>query len=455
MDTPLGRGLGALIPPSSRRGDDVAPVTPSFAKVSEDKPSEPLFSPLPKESELSPPPEELKLPPPPPEPVGPIVVVPPMIIHSAGGGSSSGGEASSEPQPAYVPPVVPSVSVAKDNWITPTAYERRPERESKSSFTSAGGGSSSGGKATEDKPSFASARGGSASGGEASSFTKVTEDKSQGKRGKMPEAIFQIETEKIHPNPDQPRRVFDEEQIRELAASIREFGLLQPIVVSKIEREVPTGTEVEYELISGERRLLAAKMLGLERIPAIVRNLSYDRERLELAVIENLQRENLNPIEMARAFARLQDEFRLTQREIASRLGKSREAIANTVRLLDLPPEIQESLQAGEISESHGRLLLTIDDPALQKRLFRDLLDNRLTTRELKNRAAKAQPEHAGRVTGGVSPELKSLEERLSSELGAPVSIKQHGESGRITINFYSPEELRGILERLGGDSEQ
>ena len=429
MDTPLGRGLGALIPPSSRRGDDVAPVTPSFAKVSEDKPSEPLFSPLPKESELSPPPEELKLPPPPPEPGGPIVVVPPMIIHSAGGGSSSGGEASSEPQPAYVPPVVPSVSVAKDNWITPTAYERRPERESKSSFTSAGGGSSSGGK--------------------------VTEDKSQGKRGKMPEAIFQIETEKIHPNPDQPRRVFDEEQIRELAASIREFGLLQPIVVSKIEREVPTGTEVEYELISGERRLLAAKMLGLERIPAIVRNLSYDRERLELAVIENLQRENLNPIEMARAFARLQDEFRLTQREIASRLGKSREAIANTVRLLDLPPEIQESLQAGEISESHGRLLLTIDDPALQKRLFRDLLDNRLTTRELKNRAAKAQPEHAGRVAGGVSPELKSLEERLSSELGAPVSIKQHGESGRITINFYSPEELRGILVRLGGDSEQ
>lgn len=421
MDTPLGRGLGALIPPSSRRPDDIAPVTSS----------EPLFSLAPEESELASQPEELKLPPPPPEPVGPIVVQPPMIIHEA---PKVAENEPPEPQPAYVPPVASPVTVAKDNWIAPTPHRHREERESKPSFV----------KTTEGKPSSA----------EASSFTKVTEDKSQGKRGKMPEAIFQIETEKIHPNPDQPRRVFDEEQIKELAASIREFGLLQPIVVSKVEREVPTGTEVEYELISGERRLLAAKMLDLPRIPAIVRNLSYDRERLELAVIENLQRENLNPIEMARAFARLQDEFRLTQREIASRLGKSREAIANTVRLLDLSPEIQESLQAGEISESHGRLLLTIDDPALQKRLFRDLLDNRLTTRELKNRATKAQPEHASRATGGISPELKSLEERLSSELGAPVSIKQHGESGRITINFYSPEELKGILERLGGDIE-
>src|SRR3989344_4719501 len=147
------------------------------------------------------------------------------------------------------------------------------------------------------------------------------------------DAIFQIEVERITSNPHQPRREFNEEALKELANSIREFGVLQPLVVSKIERETENGTSVEYELIAGERRLMASKLAGLRTVPAIVRSTSSDKEKLELAIIENIQRADLNPIETARAFAKLQDEFKLTQREIAARLGKSREAVANSVRL--------------------------------------------------------------------------------------------------------------------------
>jgi ParB family chromosome partitioning protein len=268
---------------------------------------------------------------------------------------------------------------------------------------------------------------------------------------KQYDAVFHIEVEKIKPNPQQPRRNFDEAGLKELAASIREFGLLQPIVVTKIEREVPTGTEVEYQLVVGERRWLAAKLLGLERIPAIVRNVDLERERLELAVIENIQREDLNPIETARAFARLQDEFRLTQREIAARIGKSRETVANSVRLLSLPREIQEALEQGKVSESHGRLLLTIDDPALQLSLFHDLLANRLTTRDLKNRVEAARPKREQPPAPELSPELKMLQERLASQLGAPVTIHQGVGGGKVTITFYSEEELRNIADRLAG----
>lgn len=262
------------------------------------------------------------------------------------------------------------------------------------------------------------------------------------------EAVFHIEVEKIKPNPEQPRRDFDEEAIKELAGSMREFGLLQPVVVTKVEREVPTGTEVEYLLVSGERRLMAAKLLGWPRIPAIVRSVGHERERLELAVIENIQRENLTPIELARAYARLQDEFRMTQREIASRLGKSRETVANTIRLLDLPSYVQEAIAKGEISESHGRLLLAVAEPGAQEKIFRDLVDRHLTTRELKVRVDGVSPRKE-REGAELPPEFKVLQEKLSVELGAPVAIHQHGESGKITISFYSEEELRSIVDRL------
>ncbi len=268
------------------------------------------------------------------------------------------------------------------------------------------------------------------------------------------ESIFYLETGKIKPNQNQPRKYFDEDAIRDLANSIREFGVLQPIVVTKREKEVPSGTEVEYELIAGERRLLAAKSLGLERIPAIIRHIDLERERLELAIIENLQRENLNGIEMARSFAQLQDEFRLTQREIAARLGKSRETVANTLRLLDLPTYIQEAIQKREISESHGLLLLGVEDPALQQGLFHDLVNQKLTIRELRSRARTVNPKKERATLPGMQPEIKMFEERLASELGAPVIIQQKGERGKITIEFYSKEELDAIIRRLGAQEE-
>jgi ParB family chromosome partitioning protein len=267
------------------------------------------------------------------------------------------------------------------------------------------------------------------------------------------DAIFYLETSKIRPNEHQPRKHFDEDAIRELAASIREFGILQPIVVTKREREVPSGTEVDYELIAGERRLLAAKSLGMERVPSIIRHVDLERERLELAIIENLQREDLNGIEMARAFSRLQDEFRLTQREIAARLGKSRESVANTVRLLDLPSYVQEAIETGKITESHGLFLLGVDDPALQQELFQELTDKKLTVRELRQKvqAGRRHKEIAGR---SVPPEIKMFEDRLASELGAPVSIETKEGSGKITINFFSAEELENIVHRVSGPEE-
>ena len=178
-----------------------------------------------------------------------------------------------------------------------------------------------------------------------------------------------------------------------------------------------------------------------------------------MAVVENIQRENLNPIEAARAFARLQDEFRLTQREVATKLGKSREVVANTVRLLGLPTYIQEALAKGELTESHGRLLLAIKDLGAQKKLFEDILRNNLTTREIKMRVQVAKPKSAA-PGEELPPELKMMEERLSSELGAPVKIEpaspslggRSGQTGKITITFYSEEELENIVSKIGKD---
>jgi len=270
------------------------------------------------------------------------------------------------------------------------------------------------------------------------------------------ESVFHLEVEKIKANPDQPRRTFDEAALRDLAHSIREFGFLQPLVVSKREKETPTGIDVEYELIAGERRFLAAKMLGLRAVPAIIRKVDLEREKLELAVIENIQRENLNPIETARAFQRLQEEFRMTQREIAAKLGKSREAVANAVRLLDLPEYLQVGLQEGKISESHARLLLGIEDPAAQERLYQDIIQNNLTTRDVRDRvehipgALHSRRGRPPKTEVRLAPELKAMQESLSSDLGAPVEIEKNAKNGRITITFYSEEELENILRRLG-----
>lgn len=269
---------------------------------------------------------------------------------------------------------------------------------------------------------------------------------------KKDEAVFQIETDKIRPNPHQPRHEFDEVALRELASSIREFGVIQPLVVSKIVTESEQGSFVEYELIAGERRLMASKLAGLKMVPVVIRRSPTEREKLEVAIIENIQRRDLNPIEQAKAFTRLQDEFRLTQREIAARLGKSREAVANSVRLLNLPLEIQTAVSEGRLSESQARLLLSIENIGEQKRFFDEILRDNLSVREIRNRLIKSKPNEGDAARSSADPETEAMKERLEEFLGTKVDLKDEGSAGRITINFYSKEELRGILQKMFRD---
>lgn len=282
------------------------------------------------------------------------------------------------------------------------------------------------------------------------------------KKTALNDAIFHIEVDRIKPNPYQPRKYFDENALKDLASSIREFGILQPLVVSKVETETESGTKVEYQLIAGERRLMASKRAGLERVPVIIRQAAERAEQLELAIIENLQRENLDTIEMARSYARLQDEFGMTQREVAARLGKSREVIGNALRLLSLPVEIQDALAHNQINESQARLLLSIPNMTVQKQLFADLLTKNFSVRELKAKIKnihnppvprRAQEAFVGQQSNE-DMEMRDLQNRLKSALGTDVKIDRRGESGKIVISFYSPEELYGVVKRINPQGE-
>jgi len=274
------------------------------------------------------------------------------------------------------------------------------------------------------------------------------------------DSVFWIEIEKIEPNPFQPRREFAEEALNDLARSIRKYGLIQPIMVSKKEVETPTGLKVTYELIAGERRWRASKIAGLSQIPAVIRRgVPDDRLKLELAIIENVQREELNAIERAKAFRQLIDEFHLVQREIASRVGKSRELVANTLRLLALPPEIQQAINVGQISEGHGRaVLMTGDDVQKQFEVYRAIVSDRLSVREAENRARQVggrtftPRKRASKID---DPEMRQWQSRLEEELGTKVQLQRIGERGKIVVEFFSEEELRGLLHKLVKDREQ
>lgn len=278
------------------------------------------------------------------------------------------------------------------------------------------------------------------------------------KKTSTADAIFLIEIENIKPNPFQPRKDFNDDSLKELADSIREFGIIQPLIISKIEKETETGTSVEYQLIAGERRLRAAQTLGWEKVPAIIKKIEQKADQLEMAIVENLQRADLTPIETARSYAKLQDEFGLTQREIGTRLGKSRETIANALRLLDLPTEIQDALNKGIINESQARLLLVVSDPLQQQNLFNELLSGNLSVRELRSKIR--QNNLSTNQPTALDIETQYLEEQLAELLSAPVKIhppRLDGESrpgkteqgGKVVITFYSPEEIRGMIEKL------
>ena len=268
------------------------------------------------------------------------------------------------------------------------------------------------------------------------------------------DSVFSIEIEKIDPNPYQPRREFDEVSLAGLAESIREHGVIQPILVTKREIETPTGISVRYQLIAGERRLRAARKAGLSQIPAVIRRgVPDERIKLELALIENIQREDLNALDKARSFKRLIDEFHLMQREIAQRVGKSREMVANTLRLLALPEEIQNALLSEKISEGHARaILMAGDDIAKQMEVYHTILLNKFSVREAEAQARKVSGKEfrpRKRASKVLDPEARQWQDQLQEKLGTKVKLERLGEKGKIIVEFYSEEELRAILAKL------
>lgn len=267
---------------------------------------------------------------------------------------------------------------------------------------------------------------------------------------RKPISVFWIEVEKINPNPMQPRSEFNEERLADLAESIRQYGVLQPLVVTRKEIEIPNGTRVEYELIAGERRLRASKIAGLFQVPVIVRGDSDDKVKLELAIIENLQREDLNPLERAFAFKKLIDNFNLKHHEVGRRVGKSRVFVTNTLRILNLPEEIQRGLSDGTITEGHTRPLLMLSDrKGDQMRLFQEIINRKLNVREAENISRRIAVERARRKDNLPDHETRILEEKLSENLGTRVQIERDGEKRKIQIEFFSDEELRAFLGKI------
>jgi ParB family chromosome partitioning protein len=265
------------------------------------------------------------------------------------------------------------------------------------------------------------------------------------------DSIFWVEVERIKPNPYQPRKTFDEEALHSLSESIRSYGVLQPLTVTRKEIERPEeGIVVEYELIAGERRLRASKLAGLREVPVVIRSgEDTDRMKLELAIIENLQREDLNPLDRAKAFRRLADEFGLQHKEIGQRVGKSREYVSNTLRILQLPTLMQEALEKGDISEGHTRpLLMLADKPQEQMTLFKEIVERRLTVRDTEQLARRVAVERV-RHKALVSPDLLNLEKELSERLGTRVRIEKKDTGGKVMIDFFSPEDLTALCLAL------
>lgn len=266
------------------------------------------------------------------------------------------------------------------------------------------------------------------------------------------DSIFWIEVEKIQPNPFQPRREFDEARLKDLAESIRMYGVLQPLVVTRKEIiKEDGGLATIYELISGERRLRASKLAGVAQVPAIIRRgEDNDRLKLELAIIENLQREDLNPVDRARAFDRLANEFGFKHAQIAEKMGKSREYVTNSLRLLTLPEEILNALSMGKISEGHARPLMMLNDrPEEQMTLFREITLKKLTVREAEAIARRIAYDKVRKKERMFDPEIVELEEKLTEVLGTRVQIERKDNGGKIHIDFFTNQDLRGILDLI------
>ncbi|MDR0585082.1 MAG: ParB/RepB/Spo0J family partition protein [Treponema sp.] len=275
-------------------------------------------------------------------------------------------------------------------------------------------------------------------------------------------AVLMLSPDKLLPNPGQPRKNFDEAEMKELSDSIAEHGIIQPIIAADAGDGV-------YIIIAGERRTRAARLAGLTEVPVILRDYT-DQKRMEISLIENIQRTDLNPIEEAAAYKNLMDFSRLSQDEVAARVGKNRSTVANALRLLKLPGDMQKSIEAGAISPGHARAILSVTAPRGREKLYREILDGGLSVREAEKSAAALnndQAADAGAETGeelpggdksaakgkaaGRAPEIGAMEEKFIGRLGTKVAIEGDLNKGRIRIDYYSMEDLERLYEILGG----
>ncbi len=266
------------------------------------------------------------------------------------------------------------------------------------------------------------------------------------------DSVFWIEVGKIKPNPFQPRREFDEDRLRDLADSIRQYGILQPLVITRRENEREDGSlYVEYELIAGERRWRASQLAGLSQVPCLIRaGGDNDKLKLEMAIIENLQREDLNSVDRALAFERLVKEFKLKHTEIAKKVGKSREYVTNTLRILALSEEMLDAITAGKMTEGHTRpLLMLIDYPEAQTNLFQEIIIKRLNVREAEQIARRTANDRVRKKEYILDPAIMELEQKLATTLGARVSVERREAGGKVTIDFFTTDDLRNLLDRL------
>ncbi|QQE74452.1 ParB/RepB/Spo0J family partition protein [Brevibacillus composti] len=254
------------------------------------------------------------------------------------------------------------------------------------------------------------------------------------------EHVSEIQVSDIRPNPYQPRKEFDPTAIEELAQSIQEHGIIQPLIVRKSIKG--------YELVAGERRLRAAKSLGLKKVPAVVKDYT-DQQLMEIALIENLQRENLNPLEEAEAYEKLLSHHSYTQEQLSKKVGKSRPHVANMLRLLQLPESIRKMVSAAQLSMGHARALLSVEKEPLQLQLAQEVVKKGLSVRQLEELAKQASVsrETTKKKPLKKEPQLIQIEERLRSRLGTSVKIKKGTKRGKIEIDFYSQEDLQRILE--------
>lgn len=263
------------------------------------------------------------------------------------------------------------------------------------------------------------------------------------------DSIFWVEVDKIVPNPYQPRREFDEGRLKELAESVRMYGVLQPLTVVRKEVSREDGTFfTEYELIAGERRLRASKLAQLSQVPVIIRTGEQsDQEKLELAIIENLQREDLNAVDRALAFRQLADQFSLSHAQVAKKVGRSREYVSNSLRLLQLPEYMLTSLKTGDISEGHGRTLLMLNDrQEEQDTVFREILLKKLSVREVERIARKIATDKVRKKDWGIDPVLMELEKKFTDTLGTRVQIQKTDYGGKLMIDYFTDEDLKKIL---------